>query len=368
MSLAAREPKEWISARHLICLIYPMLVAAGVWFGGWTAWASFLLGGSLYPLIDALPGATIQGKGARSTYASDGYSFLAVFAAIEFLVLAWTCALVATRSYAPWELVGIALSLGTLTGGIGIPAAHELIHSRDKRGRALGLLLLAPVLYMHFRIEHIYGHHNHVATPADSATARSGEGLWAFIVRSVVGQVISAWRIEERLRQAGGKKRRRVNRLIFYAGLELSLLLSVAVVFGPVVAAVFIGQAITGIIFLEATNYIEHYGLERGLLAGGKYERISIEHSWNSASFFTNSLAFNLGLHSDHHAFPQRAFPHLRHQPAAPQLPAGYLTMISIAAVPPLWRRIMDPRLRAFREANRTAQLHSGNRLVTKLN
>lgn len=356
--------KQRISARHLVCLIYPILVAAGVWFGGWAAWASFLLGGSLYPVIDALPGATI--RGGRQAETSNGHSFLAFFAVVELLLLAWTIALVATRSYELWELVGIALSLGTLTGGIGIPAAHELIHSRNERARALGLILLAPVLYMHFRIEHIYGHHNHVATPADSATARSGEGLWTFIARSVIGQAKSAWRIEERLRCAGRKKPRRANRLVLYASLEIAILILIGVAFGPVVLAVFIGQAVTGIIFLEATNYIEHYGLERQLLDCGRYEPVLIRHSWNSPSFFTNSLAFNLGLHSDHHAYPQRAFPHLRHQPTAPQLPAGYLTMISIAAVPPLWRRIMDPRLRTFREAAGVEQLISRKPLATE--
>ena len=31
--------------------------------------------------------------------------------------------------------------------------------------------------------------------------------------------------------------------------------------------------------------------------------------------------------------------------PDAPQLPAGYAAMVLLAWVPPLWRRIMDPRL-----------------------
>lgn len=338
-----------IDLRHLICLIYPATVTAGIWYGGWAGWVSFLLGGSLYPLLDAMRLAPVEGRAAAAGGPS-GHSFLALFAAIEFLVLAAALTLLATRDYAAWELVGIALSLGTLTGGIGIPAAHELVHARDPRWRALGLVLLAPVLYMHFRIEHVYGHHSRVATREDPASARSGEGLWTFIGRSVAGQLNSAWRIEERLRRAGGKRPRRMNRVLVYIGLELALLAAVAML-GWTVLAVFLGQAVAGIVFLEATNYIEHYGLERRRLANGRYEPVSIEHSWNSPSYFTNSLAFNLGLHSDHHAHPQRAFPALRHQPAAPQLPAGYLTMISIAAVPPLWRRIMDPRLGAFRRA-----------------
>ena len=34
---------------------------------------------------------------------------------------------------------------------------------------------------------------------------------------------------------------------------------------------------------LEVINYVEHYGLRRKEIAPGKYERISIMHSWNAA-------------------------------------------------------------------------------------
>ena len=37
----------------------------------------------------------------------------------------------------------------------------------------------------------------------------------------------------------------------------------------------------------------------------------------------------------------------LRHADEAPQLPAGYATMVAVALVPPLWRRLMDRRVLA---------------------
>ncbi len=40
--------------------------------------------------------------------------------------------------------------------------------------------------------------------------------------------------------------------------------------------------AITTIIFYEAVNYIEHYGLERKLDSNGNYESIKPKHSWNA--------------------------------------------------------------------------------------
>jgi alkane 1-monooxygenase len=40
-----------------------------------------------------------------------------------------------------------------------------------------------------------------------------------------------------------------------------------------------------------------------------------------------------------------RRYQTLRHAEEAPQLPSGYATMMLIAMIPPLWRRIMDGRV-----------------------
>ncbi|MFC3558973.1 alkane 1-monooxygenase [Sphingomonas qilianensis] len=296
-------------------------------------------------MLDALPLGPV-GHSARGD-APTSNRLLVLYAAAQTAVVGWVLFLVFTRHYGVGELIGIALSLGTLTGGIGIPAAHELIHSRNQRLRGVGLYLLAFVLYMHFRIEHIHGHHHAVATPDDPATAHRGEGLWRFVARSVPQQFASAWRIEQRLRTGPKGEVKRTNRLIAYVAIQVSLLLAVGLALGVSALLVLIGQAAMAILFLEATNYIEHYGLERLRTTRG-YEPVAPQHSWNTTSLLTNSLAFNLGLHADHHAHPQRGFLTLRHREEAPQLPAGYLAMLAVAAVPPLWRRIMHPRLDAF--------------------
>ncbi len=63
---------------------------------------------------------------------------------------------------------------------------------------------------------------------------------------------------------------------------------------------------------------------------------------------FTNMLLFQLQRHSDHHEFPARRYQVLRHIDESPQLPAGYATMMVLAWFPPLWRRVMDPRVEAY--------------------
>ena len=113
----------------------------------------------------------------------------------------------------------------------------------------------------------------------------------------------------------------------------------------------FVWQAFVAIWQLELTNYVEHYGLSRKHLGDGRYEHVMPRHSWNSSHTATNWLLINLQRHSDHHYKPDRRFPLLQtySQEEAPQLPMGYPAMTFLAMVPPLWRRRMNPRVRAWR-------------------
>ena len=110
-------------------------------------------------------------------------------------------------------------------------------------------------------------------------------------------------------------------------------------------------QAGVAIWQLELTNYVEHYALTRRYLGDGKYEHVRPHHSWNAAHTATNWLLINLQRHSDHHYKPDRRFPLLQtyHETEAPQLPYGYPVMTMAAMVPPLWRRIMNPKVREWR-------------------
>ncbi len=97
----------------------------------------------------------------------------------------------------------------------------------------------------------------------------------------------------------------------------------------------------------KSINYLEHYGLRRARRRDGAYEQVRPAHSWNSNSVISNVFLFHLQRHSDHHANPQRRYQALCHADEAPQLPAGYASMVVLALFPPLWRRTMDPRVLA---------------------
>jgi alkane 1-monooxygenase len=119
------------------------------------------------------------------------------------------------------------------------------------------------------------------------------------------------------------------------------------VLFGPAVLPFLALQAVVGFSLLEVVNYLEHYGLARQRTATGRYEKVDARHSWNSDRTVTNVFLFQLQRHSDHHANPLRRYQTLRSFDSSPQLPAGYATMIVVALVPPLWRRVMDHRVLA---------------------
>lgn len=64
---------------------------------------------------------------------------------------------------------------------------------------------------------------------------------------------------------------------------------------------IFLLTAINSVFYLEAINYIEHYGLLRKEIEPGIYEKVNISHSWNAPHRFSNYLLFKLQRHSGHH-------------------------------------------------------------------
>lgn len=244
--------------------------------------------------------------------------------------------------------LGWTISLGLVSGALAINAAHELIHKRSRLERAAGGFLLALVCYASFKVEHIRGHHVRVATPHDTSTARRGESLYRFLARAWTRNCVDAWRLEaQRLAQTGRRPWSVRNELLGWYALSIAIVALLWAWLGIQAVAFFVLQAFAAITFLETVNYLEHYGLQRRRLPDGRYERTTHQHSWNSNYLLTNLLLFQLQRHSDHHANPSREYHLLRHYEDSPQLPAGYATMMVLALVPPLWRRVMHPRLQA---------------------
>jgi alkane 1-monooxygenase len=250
----------------------------------------------------------------------------------------------------------VCLSLG-VCGGFGIVVAHELMHRRGAGDRALAEIMMSSVSYPHFCVEHVYGHHRKVATREDAASSRFGEHLYAFLPRTLWTSLRSFWEIETTI--VGRKKLRRGSlrdRRVRYA-MNLAAAYSVIGLLGgwAAVATMAVVGAVAALV-LETINYLEHYGLEREQTENGRYERVRPHHSWNSAHRLSSYFMFGLVRHSDHHYLASRQYPVLRHHGDAPQLPFSYGTMFLVALVPPLWHRIMDPRVLAVRAGETPAR------------
>ena len=245
------------------------------------------------------------------------------------------------------DKLGLAATMGFVSG-VGINAGHELGHRVEKLERWLAKIALAQSLYGHFYVEHNRGHHARAATPEDPASARFGESLWKFLPRSIFGGFRSALILErKRLSQHGKRWLSPDNNLLQAWAMSAVLFGALILVYGPVIIPFLIVQAMIGIVLLETVNYLEHYGLLRARRADGRYARCSPRDSWNSDRLVTNVFLFHLQRHSDHHANPGRRYQTLRSSDESPQLPYGYATMVVLAFIPPLWRRVMDRRVLA---------------------
>jgi alkane 1-monooxygenase len=259
-----------------------------------------------------------------------------------------------TYLYLPIQYAGLVFAcwlwahghLSTFVSGIAINTAHELGHKRASLERWLSRVALAQSGYGHFFIEHNRGHHVRVATPEDPASARLGESFYAFLPRTVIGSLRSAWHLErirlERMEKGPWSLR---NDILGAWAMTVVLYGALVAGFGLVVAPYLLIQAVLGFSLLEVVNYLEHYGLLRQKADDGRYERTRAEHSWNSNNVASNVLLYHLQRHSDHHANPIRRYQALRHVEDAPQLPTGYAGMIVLAVIPPVWRRVMDHRV-----------------------
>jgi alkane 1-monooxygenase len=305
----------------------------------------------IFPLLDALggldpsnpPDSVIKWLEQDRYYRWVIYLYLP----IQYAGLIFACWMWSDGGLSTIESIGLALTVA-MVAGIAINTAHELGHKRTTHERWLSRVALAQTGYGHFFIEHNRGHHVRVATPEDPASARLGESFYAFWPRTVLGSLRSAWGLERtRLARMGRGSWTLRNDILNAWAMSLVLFGGLALAFGTIVLPYLLIQAVVGFSLLEVVNYLEHYGLLRGRREDGRYERTRPEHSWNSNNVVSNVLLYHLQRHSDHHANPVRRYQALRHVEGAPQLPTGYAGMILIAAIPPLWRRIMDRRLLA---------------------
>ena len=330
----------------------------GAFQGGWAVVLLPIFTWFLFSLLDAFLGLNLENADPDISDSQLNWyrTITLIWAPVQFVLLFWMIWYAngpGDAHLSPLETILLFFGVGVITGTIGINYSHELMHQKDKSERFMGDWLLAMVMYSHFRSEHLLVHHRHVGTPRDPVTARYNEGFHRFFPRVLKNSLISSFRAEKAMLARKDLPWTDLRNPFFrYWALQGGMLLLALILGGWVGLALFLWQAFVAVWQLELVNYIEHYGLTRKHLGDGKYEHVQPRHSWNSAQKASNWLLINLQRHSDHHYKPNRRFPLLQNYPEgdAPQLPYGYPLMTMAAMVPPLWRRVMNPRVRRWRQ------------------
>lgn len=352
---ALRKSTSMKDLKYLIAYVLPgSALLALAWQGLW-AWATVILAFFIIPMVEIFTPTSIENVSAAD---EENRSRRRLFdwllylnAGLLFGIVGWYLFVVSKSEITAWEILGLTLSVGIIVGAIGINVAHELGHRHTRGEQLLAKIMLLPALYQHFFVEHNRGHHKNVATDKDPATARFGENLYAFWFRSVFGSWRSAWEIErERLEKNGVSVWTWQNEMLRFSVVQLLWLTGIFVFFGwrGLLGAILI--AIIGFLLLETINYIEHYGLQRRLLASGRPEPVTPAHSWNSDHELGRIFLYELTRHSDHHFKATRKYQILRHTDESPQLPFGYPTSVLVALVPPLWFSLMNVRVQQLRD------------------
>lgn len=344
--------------KYLLVYLTPVIVLLSIASGDGRSFAAIVLLFGIIPLIELFTQGSVknpepleeQSLSAEKKYDWILYGLLPA----QIITVIYFLRQIGVEDYGVGYRTGAILAFGLSCGILGINAAHELGHRRTWYEQLMSKMLLLTTLYMHFFIEHNRGHHKKVSTDEDPASGREGEMIYTFYLRSIGGSWWSAWKLEsERLRQRKMPFWGLHNEMLVYQGIQLGYLALIGMTFGGTILCYYVIAALIGIHLLESVNYIEHYGLRRARIGSG-YERPLPVHSWNSNHPLGRLMLLELSRHSDHHYNATRKYQILRHFDQSPQMPTGYPGMILLALIPPLWFRVMNPRLAQIRQATNT--------------
>lgn len=335
MSLATAAPvpvtpalahaKIW--ALHLLCFTLPLLTLGFVVTGPhpWYVALASLAVVPIYAEIDKRSGPA-KHMPAADLPALPFDVVLVTLVVLQLVNVGLALRMIAHAGLLSVDALATALLVGVNSGYSAIVVAHELIHRKSKAMQLLGRAMLWTVMYDHFFVEHVRGHHARVATEDDPATSRFGETYGEFWRRTVPGQLRSAFRIEAR--RLGDEEMRWFDRrslrntVVHGIAVQSAIAVAVFAAIGPAAGVIYLLQAYVAVRLLEAVNYFEHYGLRR---TGKKVRPVD---SWDSDSWFTLFALVGLSRHADHHAHAARPYQSLRPWAESPKLPSGYVGMV----------------------------------------
>ncbi len=343
----------WKDVKYLIAYLLPLSAYMALYLRGYFSWSSIYLGFVIIPVLELVFPGTDKNYSEPEEQRRSGKKFFDLLLYINlplvYGILIYYFIVITRVELTINEILGLTSSVGLIIGSMGINVAHELGHRKEKYHRVMAKMLLLPAMYMHFIIEHNRGHHKNVGTDEDPASAKYGESLYAFWIRSVIGSYLNAWKLENgRLEKQGLQVLSFQNEMLVFQLVQVAYLILIGLVFSWQAMIFAVIVAVFGFLLLESVNYIEHYGLRRKKLPSGYYEKVEPKHSWNSDHELGRIFLYELTRHSDHHYKSTRKYQVLRHLEDSPQLPLGYPGSILMSLIPPLWFALINEKVRGL--------------------
>lgn len=325
-----------------------VLLALGAFLGGiWAGGALLYMTLFVYAMDRLTQGAAVHLEGDEEFPVGHGLALTLGVAHLLLTVIAvWALSGVSGLS---WLERGLCfLGFGLFFGQVSNANAHELIHKSSRWPRRLGVAVYVSLLFGHHASAHPRVHHIWVASDGDPNTARLGEGFYHFWPRAWFGSFIEGFRAESAALNRAGKHWRHHPYWVYVGG---ALFVTALAWWMAGLAGALALIAVTTYAQMQhlVSDYIQHYGLRRAKRENGKLEPVGPQHSWNAPQFFSSALMLNVPRHSDHHMNPARPFPALQlDQSEMPVLPRSLPVMGVVAMLPPLWRKMMDRRVKAL--------------------
>lgn len=232
----------------------------------------------------------------------------------------------------------------------GICVAHSMVHHVDERVSKLGYFLSGMLGYPWFGSEHL---HHHVMAPNSDVpeVPRADETVYGWNMRRWA-YILANFREFE----SGLSKRRLSGESFMKYGWLGTLTGVVLVASGSWMAAgadariavwAVGSYLLSGVVLqwlVHAVNYLQHWGLTEKEIEPGKRGPAA----WQDSCVAQRWLTLELSMHYEHHMKHQAPYYEAGMVERGPRAPAGYMVLLMVSLVPPLWFKMMGPVLQAW--------------------
>ena len=284
----------WEYIKYYFAPVVQSLAIMGFYWGGHFSWIAI----AAFPAIAVLD-ALLPFDLAERKMKSHFWAYLPVWIStlllpVMYLVFAWS---VANNDLTGLEMAAGVMGMAWLSVVPGVPATHELYHSRGRLARFAGRY--GQIVFLDaMRMEvHVVGHHRDVGTAEDIDTAERGFNLYKFVARSMVESFRWELKLDADNLEKRGHGRYSIRHSVWRALLAVVLFLGVIYALGGWMA---VGLCLTSMViarfWVEAFNYYQHFGQVR--VVGTPIEK---RHVWNHYGTLSRLYAFEITNHADHH-------------------------------------------------------------------